>query len=312
MTQQPATPEPTTLATVANTPLPNPAEQYDLATTPPAAAQPPAARHSQGKISIALDLGLTQAEIEASTPEELDRTVYQLYRQRQQIQQEMLRTRGFEAALSPPPAAVPVTPQPADEYDFSFPEESILEPAVLDTLKKIGGSVKTLAKRNKELEEKLVSYERAEAGRRQESLAETLDRIFDGLDAKHPGMFGKGRGSAMQPGSHELLRRIAVVNMIDRLQGSLEERVSQAAAIVAGPPAQQPPPRPVPPKNPADGRFITPELERWNNATLNRPTQRAGSTEPTGVEKATQSVAAYLRDAGQEQGDNALKDEFLD
>jgi hypothetical protein len=287
----------------AATSVPGEPPAAPVTSEPPAPASPappapaPKPRHPrllrQQAIDLGARLGVTPAQIDAASTEDLEDWVE--YQQAQRLHQ----TRA-----QPEPAAA----QQRDELDLDL-DESQYDPGLVNALKKFSGAAKKQRDENRQLHEKLTAFEQREAQRRASSTAEQFDAAFDALGDGYAPRFGKGDIGAVSEA--EAKRRLAVLLTagIDVNNPPpprvLRQRLREAAETLYGaaearapeaPPPAAPAPKPTPPKDPVNGRFVPPTAEQWDAAALGRPSARNGAPEPHGVKRATRAVAALIRE----------------
>lgn len=284
------------------------------AATPPPAARPAAAKHEHNETvaRMAADLGVPQAEIDQTPPDQLGRLVYHLNRQAQ-------LSRGTQ--LTPPPGQLsPPTQLPRDpgtgrflpkgaeppaavapEDDLGLPEGEY-DPALVKVLKEQRAEIRRL----KGLEQRIEHLSRREQKREVETVADRFDKKF----AEHEAVFGRGRGRELDGNSAEYQRRIAVLAQIDRdpRPGSFEQKFDRACQLLFG--TLAPAPAPAPAAAPAADELRR-RQEQYDRGGLARPTHRG--QEPRGERKALQTAARVMREQGllSEEDDDELADSFL-
>lgn len=281
----------------------------------PPQATPVKHQHSRRTLAMAADLGMPQAEIDSSTPEELDAAVYHANR-------AFILAREQHYRQAAPQQEQPKTALPKEE-DLPWGEWDADGTGVprqgkdADIALGIVNVLKQQAKELKELKAQLGHISQRDYVREVETTADKIDRYFDAQDAA---MFGKGPSRAM-PDTDEYSRRLAVATEAQRLAGGDKATRDQVLAkldvarrkLYPGAPSQTVPPeeqelaeRPVPPKDPENGRF-TKQQQRWLEAGLVKPTHRANAEEPKGVQRATNALRAKFEEAGINTGDDADK-----
>ena len=295
------------------------------ASTPPQPepAVKPTSKHSPRALRLAAELGFSQAEVEAATPEELNDAIYhqtivvnRLQRQNFDTQQRMA---AQDRPAAPQPPAKPPT-DPEDELISQFTDEKY-QPEIVQLAKLTTGMMKEL----RATKDQLKGSQEREQQRESLSRAEMMDAGFDALGDSYKAVVGDGSGLDMDQQGPEFKRRIAILQATgldfskpltakklataikaaaELLYGSVMKPAASptpasapaagsdpyAAAVGAGPV------KPVPPKNPQNGRFVSPE--EYGEAALARPTHRKGSKEAAGVERATKGVTELLKERG--------------
>lgn len=267
---------------------------------PPGAPKPQAGVHDPRLAAAARDYGFSDEEIAQYSPQELQAAVGASYRAWSLAQQQWRQPEPAQ----PPPQKAPDEPQidwgrHADETGSQRPfTEEDVSPAIAHVLKQ---QAKELAS----LKAQLAERQQAEQRREAETMAERLDRLFEGRSD----LFGKGAGRELRPESPEMLKRMGVLGVMERLSGSIEQRYQKAveamygaAPVVA---SELEPKKPAPPRDPETGRIISREeserraaQERWQAGGLARPTQRVAADLPKGPQRAVRALAAHMRDSG--------------
>ncbi len=278
--------------------LPSAAKPAVVPPSPPPAPPPaPVSKHSARLTRLATNLGMTQAEINGYSPDELLREtqaaqiefahVATINRNRESVEQ-------FNRAPKPP------EPPVEEPIDLGLGEdEAEFDPRLI-------GVMKNIVKQNRDLQKELKETQGRIVAREAETVYDHLDRRF----SEKANIFGQGRRGEVQRQSREFKRRAAFVEILKGMQdkpGSLDQKFDFVYDALYGTdpaptteppvePAPEPePPKPTPPRHPDTGRFTAQE---WNDAALARPTQRRGSQEPKGPNRAVKAVAAKMRENG--------------
>lgn len=313
----------------APAPKPAPARQ----TPPPPPVEPPAPakhQHNRAMVRLALDLGWTQAEIDATPADEFDAAVYWAQRQHMADARDLLR-QSIHHAPAPRPEE---TPKPAeDRIEFDGEIEDVDENGQIvrrrvteeDYDRSTPGLMKYLKDQKKELAEAkaaIKEFREADTRRRAAERTAAIDAIFDTLAAPLKKLLGTGPVSA-NPKSLEFRRRVLVLGASgcdldnDPLE-TLRAKITRGAAEIFGVsaaaepegepgvyPEVEPTPLPVAPKpappRAANGQYRSPEDEEverrkrdFEQAPLGRPSGRQGSELPPGEKKA---MATWKRGA---------------
>ncbi len=289
-------------------------------------ATPPATpKHSPRMLRLAAHVGLSAQEIEAATPDELEREVRAI-----QLEQQQLALEHRLQSTRPPsnnPATAPKAEPPLvdwGEFEDEVEGAKVKKPfkdVVHENFRKV---IESQAKRLKDMEEKLGQREQTEQQKEVAAKIRLLDEGFAALGPAYEPLFGKGEGLKLPPKEGAMLRRRAVLKSLEsdppeetltvvqaiqqrakELYGERKAKPAPAAAadtldypelddLPDEPPAA--PPRRTPPKDPASGRFTR---EVWDDAPLPRPTQRRNSPEPAGKAKAVKHLAERMAANGQ-------------
>ncbi len=282
------------------------------ATPPPTAAPaaPPAPKHSARVLRRAAEAGISQETIARLEPDALRDLTDDLFDRRFEEATHNFRIAGIHDAVNgggadgtPAPAAprsgpAPVAPAAAPaEADLGI-DEGDFDPGLIGVIKKLHGEVTAL-------KAQLATVQQAEAGRRAETFAQTMDRLF----SKNTEFFGVGTVREVPRGSAHALRRQAVIDVMRNIPGSIEDRFHKAnevlglGAVPATPPA-------TPPAAPAATPAIT--REQWSDAALTRPATRSDAPEPKGLAAAKKAFLKGVREHGLDQEGEAggSDDEF--
>lgn len=264
------------------------------------AAEPTTPAHPIRLVRLAQELGLADEVINNYSTDHLDELVFQLHRQalrlaREHTRQETVQKSGDRTWSADGPA--PVTAPPAKEEVSLGIEEDKYDPDLL-------GVIKKQAKRLADLEARLEGDSRAKAN---ESLAETIDRVF----VKHESVLGKGKGKELDPGSRDWHRRMAVLGIVDRdtSKSPIEAKIDRAVKLLYGEEgtAERA-------GSDAGGERISKSLKerqaQWEQGSLARPTHREGSAEPKGEKKAIQTAARIMKDRGMYDDEGMPEDAF--
>ncbi len=230
--------------------------------------------HDANLIELALDLGVPQEEIDASSPTELTRLVKLLNKQ-------ALRSRNAttEDARRPEPPA----PEFDDDSPLGIEGEEEIAPQILKGMKA----------QRKELRELRQHIQAGERQRQDESNTAYADRMFS--EHGDPAKVGSGGVSALKANSPEQLLRLAAVDTAIRLAGQgataaqqiakLPEALKMLGAVKGAAPVTDP-----------TALELQARREAWDQGGLRTPTHRKPREEPFGPKRAARAVAAHLRD----------------
>lgn len=252
-------PEPTPTATSVASPAPAPTPEPAPAPSPP--------KHSPRLVNLAQQLGFSDDEITQTEPSQL----YDLVRMEYDLR-----------ARQEPPA-----PPKEEEIDWGTTAdgrkltEADYDPPMARTIKLMHET----AKKNRELEAKLAAQEQRSQQREQQTYVEHLDSLFGSRED----LFGKGTVQDVKRGTPEFDKRAAIETVMRTLPGSLQAKFEKAVTILYGSaPAAPPPERP----RGENGRYVS---DKWQEAALQKPTQRDNAAEPFGRERAIRSVTKKMR-----------------
>jgi hypothetical protein len=310
-TEQPA-------VTIPKTPIEQMLDEYASDEPSPAAAAPepaqpiappppPAPKHSPDTARRAADYGVSEAELNDMSPQEANRYLNGLERQRQ----EFIRWHAQQQQAQPTqPVAAPATPA-VDEDDFTQAlrevggKEEDWDPTMLKALKKVHGKKENAE--IKKLEERLAKAEQviqSNAEREQQRAAQEAAKEFDDLFTTDPTRFGQGSTFTLPKGSPQILARIETLQLMQSIDNGframgkqpppLKDLHAQAVAMLYGgqaPAPQAPAPQPVDPN--------AAELERrkqaYAKAAVATPTARTEKATPNGRKAAIEAVAEWQR-----------------
>jgi len=252
-------------------------------------------KHSSRTLRMAQDLGLSDQEIAETPPDMLDDVVYHMNRQamklaREHSTQALLQSPGDRTLAQQPPKSAGQAPPEPDEEGFGALEEQ-LDPNLM-------GVIKRQAKEMKELKAMIGQLAQHEQVRQTESMAQQIDRAFEGLGEAYQGILGKGRGIELQADSPHYARRLAVLAEVQRANtpGTMEQQITKAVKTLYGDRGPKQAAQPAG-RQPAARRNGY-SAEEWERGGLARPTQRAGAAEPPGDQKAMRTAAAFMREQG--------------
>lgn len=288
-----------------------------LPKAPAASETPPAPKHSRRVEQMARDLGISQAEIDASTPDELDAAVYHANRALHLERERQYREASQHQAVA---GRQPPTP-PAEEDlpwgDIQDPDTGARRQAKdSDIAEPLVRVLRQQDRAIKELQRQLAHLQQRDQSRENETRSERIDRFFAGQDKS---LFGEGPLADLPEDSPERERRLAVWGRSARaargdeaaairgLGASLKVLYPGAAPSAAASSAAAPP-APEKPRD-ANGRY-TKEQERWLDGPVARPTHRGNAEEPLGKQRATNKLASLMDEAGQGGGETALEAEL--
>lgn len=301
--------EPASPAAVATATAPEP-----VPVPAPAAA---VSRHAPRLLRMAKMVGIPDVESEQLTSE-------QLLAEIDLAQRELDLTNRIASNRRQPEPEKPVVeekePLPWGQKPDGTPyTEEDYAPAVGAALKAAKAAEKRAAKAEAEVA-------RLRSERQQETFVESLERRF----AERPDLFGKGKGSSLDPASREMKRRVAIAHLVkglDGQQGSFDAKYDHffnslydplpAPAPAAPPPAPKAPAKPaaaveeeeeVPVE--ANGHAKRFTEEDFRKGAIAKPTQRKQAPEPKGLPRARRVFMEQLRENGLDENNGvAVSDE---
>lgn len=309
--------EPTTTA-AAPAPAPVPDDPYDLGDTsfnpqPVAAPAPvaevapdprprnpdgtfarPAPVHPQYLKDQALEFGFSEADLAEMPTDALHRTVLQMAKNRLAFrsQQDTARTvQGDGPRVDPPPQ-----PEPAPD-DLGL-DESQYDPGLVGILKK---QAKELAELRK-VKGVVDSLNERETKRETSRAGDLLDSHFEALGPEYERIFGAGPAGELAD-ADAMKRRIFVlqeagVNLSNVTPKSLAKIKAVAEKIYMPPEAAKAPDPYAPAEKAPAANGAKPRVspEDWAKASLAKPTQRSGASEPKGEALAKANLAQRFRE----------------
>lgn len=273
------------------------------------ASAPAPAAHPRWLREQAEDFGFSQAEIDGMDTDQLGQAVRYAARAEKKWWQEQ-RPQAAPAA----PQAPPQVPQ-EEEVDLGIPPQDLqdFDPRLVGALKTIASGYQ---KKTRALEERLQAAEKLTQQQQVDRTVSEIDQGFADLADDCP-LLGKGNCADFKTTDHSYLLRDAVVKSVAaswpkgapgwRKAVALRAREMFGAGSGQSAPTDLPPEPPTPRQQQAaerpreaNGRFTR---EQWEQAALNRPTQRKGAAEPPGRDKATRAVTERIREMDAQQGD---------
>ncbi len=247
--------------------------------------EPP--KHSARLVEMAKDHGLTQAEIDAYTPENLEVVLFDRHKQnvaRQQAERTSKETK--------PTAPTDAPPAEDDLLDFGMDPDTNrkidaedIHPGIRNVLEKLAKEVRELRDMKpavRELHQNVVLTAR-------EQEFQQIDRTFEGTDES---VFGKGRPAG---GSAEMDRRNYILDQAKKLTGKEKPTLNEILSHV----------KPAVERLYPSSASYTPttakptasrEVEEWNNGTVLPPTHRRPGPPAKGKDAAKKAVANFMRD----------------
>ena len=261
---------------------------------------------------MAADLGLSEEEIQETSPAALEQTVHHLMRRVLAERRSQSIQNTIENGQLRDPEPPPVTDEgPARGSSDSSSLTSLTAISLdLDESQYDEGLVRLLksqAEQIRRLEARLSKVQGFQQERVRLSLAEQCDRAFE----KHASLLGTGRGVDLRPDDPHFLLRKAVLTMVDHgpKVGSLSERIDEAVARLRKSLSAATEASPVVPS--ASGTSTPPDTpHEWQAGGQPHPKHRAGAAESSGRSKAEQAVADYMRQQELAPGVPDLADEF--
>lgn len=287
---------------------------------PKAPAQP---KHSPRAVELALKLGATQAQIDATDPDALKAWV------RSQTDLLIADARGQRRQQTPTVPPPPPAPAPLPGTSELDAMKEFIDEEAYGPLRKVFESQAAYIRRLEEkldgLAPRLETAEKYVEHRRQLETLDQVDAVFTRLGAD--AAFGKGRRDEIDPA--HLARRSAVLTHATALaagQPLTEKHIAEAARVLFAVKPRGEQPGRQPPQRNDRGQFrpreeadeftddrITPE--RWNAAGLARPN---GRTAPEPAERgdlaAKRAIAQQMADRGEFVPDfegGTSEDDFL-
>lgn len=228
---------------------------------PPAAAAKPAEtpKHDEFALSMARELGATQSQIDAMSPDELRGAIkYTLAQRKNQPAQ----------AVEP---AKPVVPA-EEEFDFGLSKERLAEfdPDFYTAMKALAKKAKLADAAHEEVKKLKTEYETEKTERTKRQLYGQADKVFSARED----VFGKGAPTDLTDPA-QLARRRAAFNMAmgpDADQGvPFPKRLQQAAETLFGPAKPAEPVAPAKKATPADD-YLEQAKAAWAAGTVAKPT----------------------------------------
>lgn len=228
---------------------------------PPAAAAKPAEtpKHDEFALSMARELGATQSQIDAMSPDELRGAIKYTIAQRKN---------------QPTQAAEPAKPViPAEEeFDFGVSKERLNEfdPDLVNVMKSLAKRAKAAEAATEEVKKFKGEYEAEKTERAKRQVYGQADKVFSARED----VFGKGAPTELTNPAH-LARRMAAINMAmgpDADQGvPFPKRLQQAAETLFGPAKPAEPVAPAKKATPADD-YLEQAKAAWAAGTVAKPT----------------------------------------
>jgi hypothetical protein len=261
--------------------------------------------HPRGLLRRAYEVGMSDQEIDTTPTEQLEDMVWRRYGEAT----ANARMNTNSQAVQPPQpvqqqALPPERPQLDPDEEINFGEfEEVMDKGFVKTLK---DKFKKTLTRLKEHETRLVELDNREKKRQQEAeqrnRAQAHATYMDKLFAKHAQFLGDERWQELTPADPNALKRDAVLRLAqaDQSRRSDQAKIDAAVGIMFG--VQQ--------RAPGQQRQAprTARQQQWDEAGLNRPTQRRAAPEVNGVRKAIANVTGYLDQMGADAGSNGAAD----
>lgn len=268
----------------------------------PQGQEAPAAvpRHPVKLIQEALELGYSDEDIETMSTADLRRDVRLIQAQSRQRSQENVDWAARQESVQRAQQSTQERREArqADSEEFSIAGYNDWDEGTKQAYNPLISEFNALRRRIKQLEANQGNLNNYLQQQQAMTLTERYDRAF----AKHEQHLGKGSFSDFAPGDPMIVRRDAIISLVnaDKSKASLEVKVDKAVAALYGR-RQAPEPQP---------RY---SAEQWAESGAARPTQRAGARELNGVKAAEASVANRLRDmqSSPEESGAADNDDFL-
>lgn len=241
-----------------------PAKKAEPEPKPEEKPAPAKVQHSKVALAAGREVGLSVADMEGMTDDELSDEVYLRKSRLLSEREAAAKTAGLEKAKETP-------------LDFGGADLSDVD----DEIKK---ALEYVARENAALKAELAGQREAVVRHQTQTVTERLDALFAGNAA----LFGAQPGARLSARSREAARRSAVVNEMTRMHAAGEKTTLEADFAKAcetlgydAPPA-------------ADaGR-----ADDWANAGLARPAGRKAAEQPKGEARAANAVSEALEKAG--------------
>lgn len=253
-----------------------------------AASEPQKPQHLPGLVRMALEFGVEQADIDASTPEQLDRLVFHL-------------AKHIQKQPSPDGSSQPAKAEPK-ELEVSFEdtglggEEKDWEPGIVALAKRMVAA-------EKKYEQVVGELSKAKQESQLDQETRVIDQAFSTLDGN---VFGTG-GIAEVADPAARARREAVVRHAVHLAGEgatvtlIAQKINEAAKqLFPGQQAQQP----------AAGYNLEERKEQWRQGAVAQPSHR-DIPEVTGRAKAIRTVSEFLKERGVSEPSSTTLDQFI-
>lgn len=235
---------------------------------------------------MALDLGISQEDIDTNSPESLEEAVLQLHN----AELRRIREDAERAKVKPVEKQVEEEDETIDwgkDEDGKPLSEKDIAPGIVNALK---GIHKSSSKKVKELEAKLSKAEEREETREREAVRSKIDNAFEKLG--NEAMFGKGSVTSHHNDSPERARRNAALAVAQNMtEGSFEQRLAKAAKLLFGEPTKSEEPKPA--YDPLEER-----RKAWADGGVAKPTNREGAKEPKGLALAKKTFIKEMKAAG--------------
>ena len=268
------------------------AETGQFVSSVTAAPVAPTYKHSNLLLGRAKEVGLTD-DVIAETPTE-DLRDYINSREAHRREQD------FRTAMDKGKVQTPQVGLPESSIPNSNPDDPAFDRTLYDE-----GLLNYFEKKIASLEARLNEVHGYQREQIRESLQQKYDREFEALGKEFEPFLGKGRGKDLDNDSTELLLRRKVIEDAYKLSGNNPdpERVASKLKEAAMKRFRKVPEIVEKKQKPVGGPpdDLLKEVEDWNNAGLQIPTNRSGGRElpPVGRERAVMEVANAMRENGQ-------------
>lgn len=256
-----------------------PAAQPAATANNPAAPAATAHKHSATVLRAARQLGVSEARIAASTPEQLDALTESLLEQRQ------AEYEAAEAARTRQQPAAAVEEEDIPDYDFG-------EDLDADIAKRINAGIKAQAKavaarENAKTQAAIAELRQAEQSRQSRANAKVIDKGFAKINS--PLLGGSAELHEITDAMVVKRRKIVVDSIVaDPIKGlSIADAIAQRCTELFGVAASETPPA----KN-GKKPVVTPE--QWAEAGVARPTGTKVPDTETGEQAAKQAVRQLI------------------
>lgn len=281
-----------------------PAPSPRPAPSPPVAPEPPPKKHQHSSrlTKLALEMGYTQADLDDHPSEA--------------IWEDIERVRAVEV---PRPAAAvaptPPTPEPPADPDEAYLSElEKVEPHLARLQRQARKDLQEVRAQLKAKDEVLETLTKAEQQRQSRAVTRMVDLAFAALPEKFHELVGVGAIEELtdpgQKGWRGAIYQAAKIAATDGTRAIAQKILAAATAVCGDRVKETPtdpygrlpatPPRPVPPKDPVNGRFTA---EQFEQGQIHRPNGRQTGHDQLSAVEATRR---YLKEIGDPRGDRPV------
>lgn len=278
-------------------PAPEPESEPEPTPTPKPA-------HSPRLVRLAQTYGISQADIDSLTSEELMAEIG--------YEQERIKVEQSRKVAEPPPAAAPKPAAAAEVDPLEEIEQMVKDGAITEQVARVMRAPLKEAKALKEKLARLDELEEREKVRAGRTIDDALNDVFSQVSDRYGKYFGIGDVSDLKDGSDERNRRILVVRSAGLQptdsEREIKKKVMAVIRLTYGEGSEAAAPKPsVGAQTPAGTAAASAPRkktrdEEWREAELARPSARNGATEPKGPHGAKLKVAEIMKERGLEPG----------